>query len=169
MYVPFHPSCSMHACISFHSCRRSSHPSESIRERQSLVRSAYQTLDPSSRVPFLLRSKVSLQGFAAHSLAQRSLYPRMRLSRPVSNSPRPGTPGFAAEQTFRTRRLLEHAVFLHGFHFVAGGVSEEVLEVLIFEGEGVAGDAFWKVLVWRSYWNREGERDTYHGRDKALL
>jgi hypothetical protein len=52
---------------------------------------------------------------------------------------------------------------------VAGGVSEEVLEVLIFEGEGVAGDAFWKVLVWRSYWNREGERDTYHGRDKALL
>jgi hypothetical protein len=30
---------------------------------------------------------------------------------------------------------------------VAGGVGEEVLEVLIFEGEGVAGDTFGKVLV----------------------
>jgi hypothetical protein len=65
----------------------------------------------------------------------------------VRDSPRPGTPSFATEQALGTRRLLEHAVFLHGFHFVAGGVSEEVLEVLIFEGEGVACDAFCKTLV----------------------
>jgi hypothetical protein len=65
----------------------------------------------------------------------------------VRDSPRPGTPSFATEQALGTRRLLEHAVLLHRLHFVAGGVREEMLEVLIFEGEGVACDAFCKTLV----------------------
>jgi len=59
----------------------------------------------------------------------------------IRHSPRPRTTGFAAEQALRARRLLEHAVFLHGFHLVAGGVSEKVLKVFVFEGESVAGDA----------------------------
>jgi hypothetical protein len=58
----------------------------------------------------------------------------------VCHSPGPCTAGLAAEQALRTGRLLEHAVFFHGLHFVASGVSEEVLEVFVFEGEGVAGD-----------------------------
>jgi hypothetical protein len=60
----------------------------------------------------------------------------------VSHGPRPCTTGFPAEQALRAGRLLEHAVFLHGFHLVAGGVGEEVLKVLIFEGESVAGNSY---------------------------
>ena len=59
----------------------------------------------------------------------------------VRHSPGPCATGFAAEQALRAGRLLKHAIFLHGFHLVAGGVGEEVLEVFVFEGEGVAGDA----------------------------
>jgi hypothetical protein len=87
----------------------------------------------------------------------------------VRNSPGPGTASFAAEQTFRTRRLFEHAVFLHGFHFVAGGVSEEVLEVLIFEGERVAGDAFLQsVSLGIVLGEMRVVENTYRGRDKVL-
>ena len=60
----------------------------------------------------------------------------------VRDGPRPSATGFAAEQALRTRGFFQHAVFLHGLHFVAGGVGQEVLKVLVFEGEGVAGDAY---------------------------
>lgn len=59
----------------------------------------------------------------------------------VCDGPRPGAARLAAEQALRAGGLLEHAVFLHGLHLVARGVREEVFEVLIFEGESVAGDA----------------------------
>ena len=59
----------------------------------------------------------------------------------IRHSPRPSAPSFAAKQTFRARGLLQHAIFLHGLHLVAGGVGEEVLKVLVFEGERVACDA----------------------------
>ena len=60
---------------------------------------------------------------------------------PVRDSPTPRPPGLATEQGFGRRRLLQHAVLLHRLDFVARRVREEVFEVFVFEGEGVAGDA----------------------------
>jgi hypothetical protein len=59
----------------------------------------------------------------------------------VCHRPGPGTSGLTAKETFWARGLLEHAVLVHGLHFVAGGVSEEVLEVFVFKGKSVAGDS----------------------------
>ena len=84
----------------------------------------------------------------------------------VRHGPRPSATSFATEQTFWARRLLEHAVFVHGLHLVAGGVSEEVLEVFVFEGEGVAGDSC--LGVSKKTWIRSRSKKTYRGRDWAL-
>ena len=65
----------------------------------------------------------------------------------VRHSPRPRTTGLAAEQALWAGRLLEHAIFLHGFHLVTCGVGEEVLKVLVFEGECVSGDAYTNVSL----------------------
>jgi hypothetical protein len=85
----------------------------------------------------------------------------------IRHCPGPCTASFAAKQALRARRLLEHAVFFHRLHLVAGGVGEEVLEVLIFEGEGVAGDTCANI----SFLSRPDKfvERTYHGRCKAPL
>ena len=49
---------------------------------------------------------------------------------------------------------------------MAGGVSEEVLEVFVFEGEGVAGDSC--LGVSKKTWIRSRSKKTYRGRDWAL-
>jgi hypothetical protein len=55
----------------------------------------------------------------------------------LSDGPRPRSSRFATVQGLGCRRFLQHAVLFHGLHLMAGGVGEEVLELLIFEGQSV--------------------------------